>query len=204
VGVPGPPHTTPCRSEALERRFGVLSLGKCAVTRLQPTPETVSFVILSLTGGTSSDPSAQSDVDESGCEGTVAWSAETSERLSAARSLLEQASAIDPSTTAIAEELSTLAETIGALADSQRSATAPSAAATANYYVISALSGYANAVALAATATAATDAAEMDEAVEEIGRANEAVSAAVEEIEAAVEACGLLVVTVTPSVEPEE
>ncbi|MGH2534241.1 MAG: hypothetical protein ACRDJW_18385 [Thermomicrobiales bacterium] len=178
----------PCRSEALGRVFGDAVEHRCQASFVTPTPETVSFVTLTLTRGAED---AEGSADDT-CAGVAAWARAAGDRMATAAALLAEIEAIDPEdAAAAAEDLERIAGDFQALADDQRAAGVPEAATKAHYYLIGAFSAYGEAAVAARDGLLSGNDAQIDAAVETIVGANRGIARATNAIAEAATDCGL-------------
>jgi len=178
-----------CQSSVLEELFGVLTLGQCRVTFVQPTAETVSFVTLALITGSALP--AQTNPASNPCEGALDWIRRAGERLERSQVLLEAVAAVDETEADAVMTLRGIADSFEHLAEEQRTDAPPPAAAHAGYEFVSALTAYEQAVADAADGLEADDAELIQEAVAGIESANEIVTRATDELQATALTCSL-------------
>ncbi len=178
-----------CRSEALaETDFGPGSReGRidCQIAMIQPTPDTVSFLTLSLTSSqlpvVSQDPCAEMET----------WATATGDHMSDAETLIASIDELDLTATDAPTRLDEIADGLRALADDQRELVAPPPAARAQQALLGALDDYVAALELAADAIAAADNTQLDEAVELATTARDQYLVADDRVLLALRACSL-------------
>jgi hypothetical protein len=189
-----------CQSTVLEELFGVLTLGQCRVTLVQPTPETVSFVTLALITGSALPQ--DSDPATNPCEGALDWIQRAGDRLAESQTLLEAVAAVDETEPDAVMTLRGISDSFELLAKEQRNDTPPPAAAQAGSELVSALTAFSQAVADAADGLESGDAALIQRAVEGIESANTTVAQATDELEATASTCSLQLGTANPVASP--
>jgi hypothetical protein len=189
-----------CQSNALEELFGVLTLGQCRVTVIQPTPDSVSFVTLSLITGSALD--AEWIPAANPCEDALAWIQEAGARLAEARGLLEAVAATDENDPGAVVQLREIAGSFERLLEEQRDGVTPTAAVPANDLIVTALDSYAAAVSAAAAGLETGDADLIQDAIAGIEKGNDLVALATTAIEETATACRLELGAPEPAASP--
>lgn len=181
------PEQPTCQSDllsALDLGGGAGSIG-CQIAVIQPTPETVSFITLSLTDP--EIPAAHQDP----CAGIAAWATATGEHMTDAEALIASIEELDLSADDAATELGDIADGLDVIADAQRELDAPPPAVRAQTSLLTALDGYVEALDLAASAITSADDTVLEQSIALATAARNDYATADDRVLLALRACSL-------------
>lgn len=150
-----------CQSDllsALDLGAGPGTIG-CQIAILQPTPDTVSFITLSLT-----DPQIPA-VQLDPCAEIESWASATGEHMTDAEALIASIEELDLTAADAASGLGDIADGLETIADAQRELDAPPPAVRAQTSLVTALDGYVEALNLAAKAITSANDTLLEEAI---------------------------------------
>ena len=189
-----------CESDALGEIFTVRVSMQCRVVLIMPTPETVSYVVMTLIPA---DQASDDQIDAvAPCAGVVEWIRGAGNQLSATQALIADVGAIDEADPTAAAALRDIGSAFRDLAVDQRASDPPEVTAQANFYLISALTTYADAIETAADGVEQHDETLIDEAVAAFEQAEHDVAQVNSEIAQAGDACALQLGTPVPTGSP--
>lgn len=189
-----------CESAALDEIYAQDPAVRCHILLIMPTPETVSYAVLTLSRDASTTDEQTAGITP--CAGVVDWIKAAGDRLAEIQELIAQVGTIDETDPEAAATLRALATTFRDLAADQRRNAPPDVAAQANFFLVSALTTYAKAIETAADGVEKSDAALIDAAVETFDEAGGHVAKVNGEIEQASEDCALQLGTPVPAASP--
>ena len=184
---PEQPDQPTCQSDLLE----TLDLGTddgtigCEIAFIQPTPETVSFITLSLT-----DP-AIPPVRQDPCAEIGTWATATGSHMTDAEALIASIEELDLTAADAATKLDDIADGLDAIADAQRELNAPPPAVRAQTSLVMALDGYVDALNLAADAITSAEDPLLEQAITLVTDARNNYAAADDRVLLALRACSL-------------
>lgn len=176
-----------CHSDALaETDFGggAGNIG-CQITFIQPTPDTVSYMTLSL-----SDPQTTEDRHDP-CAEMSEWGQATGANMAEAEKLIASIQDLDLTADDAATQLGDIASGLQRLADAQRELVAPAPAARAQQSLTEALDAYVDALNLAANGIESSDDDLLNQAVALVTTARNDYATADDRVLLALQACSL-------------